>query len=353
MLARTNVFLRGHLLKILITGITGRVGANIARRFIDNGHDVRGFVWPGDRKAETMAKLGADIAEGDLINQGDVMRAANGVDAIFHLGAAFQAGGPFTSEQYFDINVKGLFNVLEAGLSLGDELKHLIWTSTDATMFKYPAGGIAKPIREDSLPLVSTDWYGYTKVLGENLVDRYVRHENMPATVIRFANVWGAGEILNWPQFYLKTFLGNFENRTDDVGRSTFESLKAEDGGSDKLIIACDENGRPWKKHNVEVRDLVHGFEAAFSKESTFGKTYQLAGPGPFNWDTAIPHLAQQLDLPYCRINLGGTSPTFYEYDLSASKNDFGYNPQVGFEEAVREAIAYRDGESDAVISRD
>jgi UDP-glucose 4-epimerase len=340
-------------LKILVTGITGRVGANIARRFIENGHDVRGFVWPGDRSADNMARIGAEIVEGDLINLDDVMRSSDGVDAIFHLGAAFQAGGPFTPEQYFDINVKGLFTVLEAGLALGDDLQHLIWTSTDATMFKYPAGGITEPIREDSLPLVSTDWYGYTKVLGEHLVDRYVRKEDLRATVIRFANVWGAGEVLNWPQFYLETFMRNFENRTDDVGRATLEALRAENDHPKKLIVARDESGRPWKKHSVEVRDLIHGFEAALGKDSTFGKTYQLAAPRPFTWDVAVPHLAGKLDLPYCTVNLAGGTTTFYEYDMSTARQDFGYDPKVDFEETVREAIAYRDGQSDALISRD
>ena len=100
-------------MKILVTGITGRVGANIANRFIENGHDVRGFVWPGDRMAENMNRVGAEIVEGDLRSHEDVMSAAAGRDTIFHLGAAFQAGGPFTPEQYFDVNVKGLFNVLE------------------------------------------------------------------------------------------------------------------------------------------------------------------------------------------------------------------------------------------------
>ena len=35
-------------MRVLITGITGRIGANVARSFLHNGHDVRGFVWPGD-----------------------------------------------------------------------------------------------------------------------------------------------------------------------------------------------------------------------------------------------------------------------------------------------------------------
>ncbi|MDP7262296.1 MAG: NAD(P)-dependent oxidoreductase, partial [Dehalococcoidia bacterium] len=147
-------------MKVLITGITGRVGANIAQNFLERGYDVRGFVWPGDRQAEKMKAIGAEIVEGDLANSADVNAAADGQEVILHLGAAFQAGGPFTPEQYFDTNVKGTFNVLEASLGLGDHLKHVLITSTDATMFKYPESGITDPIAEDSLPLSSTNWYG-------------------------------------------------------------------------------------------------------------------------------------------------------------------------------------------------
>ena len=262
-------------MKILITGITGRVGANVARKFLQNGHDVRGFVWPRDRQAEKMQSVGAEIVEGDLASSADVNAAAAGQEVILHLGAAFQAGGPFTPEQYMDTNVKGTFNVLQTSLELGDRLKHVIVTSTDATMFKYPPNGIDEPIAEDSLPLVSTDWYGYSKVLCENLVDRYCRHENLRATVIRFANAWGAGEILKFPAFHLATFLKQFESRTDDAGRATYERLQAEDArdnGGQRLIVARDANGRPWKKHNIEVRDIVHAYEKAVGNTNTFGR---------------------------------------------------------------------------------
>src|SRR5689334_16502503 len=125
-------------MRILVTGITGRVGANVARHFLRQGHAVRGFVWPGDRQAEKLALLGAEILEGDLASSADVRRAVEDAEVILHLGAAFQAGGPFSPEQYFDTNVKGTFNVLEAALGLGDRLRHLVVTSTDATMDKYP-----------------------------------------------------------------------------------------------------------------------------------------------------------------------------------------------------------------------
>ena len=330
-------------MKILITGITGRVGANVAQKFIESGHQVRGFVWPSDRQTEKMKAVGAEIVEGDLATSVDVNAAAEDIEVILHLGAAFQAGGPFTPEQYFDTNVKGTFNVLEAALGLGSKLKHVIVTSTDATMFKYPEGGIDNPIAEDSLPLTSTGWYGYSKVLCESLVDRYCRQDGLKATVFRFANVWGAGEILNFRQFHLDAFLKQFEGRTDAAGRVTYAQLKAEsdktDGGP-RLIVARDSNGRPFKKHNIEVRDIVHAYERAVGNPSPYGNAYQLGSNEPFTWDVLIPYISERTGIPYSTVDLA-MNPTFYEYDLSAARNDFGYSPGLSVFEMVDEAIRF------------
>lgn len=336
-------------MKILITGITGRVGANVAQKFLQNGHDVRGFVWPGDRQAEKMQSIGAEIVEGDLASSADVKAAVEGQEVILHLGAAFQAGGPFTPEQYMDTNVKGTFNVLQASLELGDQLKHVIVTSTDATMFKYPPNGIDEPIAEDSLPLVTTDWYGYSKVLCENLVNRYYRHDSLRATVIRFANVWGAGEILTFPSFHLSTFLKQFENRTDAAGKETYERLQAADDGGPRLLVARDINGRSWKKHNIEVRDIVHAYEQAVGNSNTFGKVYQLGAKEPFTWDELIPYMSEKTGTPYSVVDLA-MAPNYYEYDLSAARNDFGYDPQLSVFDMVDEAIRYNEEGGGGII---
>jgi len=334
---------------ILVTGITGRVGANMARHFLDHGHAVRGLVWPGDRQSEKLAQIGAEIVEGDLASSADVVAAAADQQVILHLGAAFQAGGPFTPEQYFDTNIKGTFNILQAALGLGDKLEHVIVTSTDATMSKYPEDGLADPIGIDSLPLDSTAWYGYSKVLTENLVDRYVRDGRMPATVIRFANVWGAGEILTFAQFHLKTFIDQLEARSDTESIAVLKEMHAAYQAEPHLIVACDRNGRPWKKHNLEVRDIVHAYELAVGNENTFGKVYQIASQKPFTWDAIVPYIAGKLDVPYTRFNLPMT-PTFYEFDLSPASNDFGYAPQNTIEEMVDEAIRFSQEGGGAII---
>tara|TARA_Y100000588_G_scaffold376660_1_gene454735 strand:- start:4757 stop:5791 length:1035 start_codon:yes stop_codon:yes gene_type:complete len=331
------------MLKVLITGVTGRVGANVAQNFLNRGYDVTGLVWPGDRQIEKMKAIGADILEGDLASSADVNAAVDGQQVIIHLGAAFQAGGPFTPEQYFDTNVKGTFNVLEASKNLGDHLKHVLITSTDATMFKYPEEGISEPIAEDSLPLSTTDWYGYSKVLCESLLHRYHAQDNLPGTIIRFANVWGAGEILKFGQFHLSTFLKQFEGRTDPAGEATFKILKHEydrsDGGS-RFIVARDRNGRSWKKHQIEIRDIVHGYEQAVCEPATFGNVYQLGSKEPFTWEVLVPYISEKTGIPYSTVDLP-MNPTFYEYDLSAAQKDFGYAPSLSVFEMVDEAIRY------------
>jgi nucleoside-diphosphate-sugar epimerase len=112
--------------------------------------------------------------------------------------------------------------------------------------------------------------------------------------------------------------------------------------GEPHLIVAADRNGRPWKKHFVEVRDIVHGYEQALVNSLTFGKTYQLASSEPFRWEVMIPYLAEQIGAPCSKVDLPIT-PTYYEYDLSAAKRDFGYSPPLSIYEMIDEAVAHRN----------
>jgi NAD(P)-dependent dehydrogenase (short-subunit alcohol dehydrogenase family) len=67
-------------MKVLVTGISGRIGANLAEAFLDAGHEVRGLVWPRDARPDKLQGLGAELIEGDLRNAEDVVRAVAGVD---------------------------------------------------------------------------------------------------------------------------------------------------------------------------------------------------------------------------------------------------------------------------------
>lgn len=312
-------------MKILITGVTGRIGANVAQSFIDSGHEVTGFVWPGDPQIKKMEMLGCEIIEGDLANLDSVIEGVKGKDYIFHLGAAFQAGGPFSASQYFDTNVKGTFNVLEA-CRVSEAVSHLIVTSTDGTISKYPEGGIEEPIAEFSLSQDVTEWYGYSKILAENLSRRFYFNEKLPVTILRFSAVLGRGEVCGWNQFYTGHFIERLQSSSSKESSVALKSLKDYKSAGKELIIPRDINGRSWKKHVIDIRDIVHAYENIAGNDSTFGNTYQIAGKEPFLWKDAIPKLSEITGLDFCSHNLP-INPTFYEFDLASSKKDFGFNP--------------------------
>jgi UDP-glucose 4-epimerase len=322
--------------RILITGITGRIGANLAAALVRQGHAVRGLVWPRDRRVEKLRELPLELREGSLTEPHDVQAAVDGMDAIYHLGAAFQGGGPFTTQDYFEINVRGTFNVLEAARARTD-LRQLVFASTDAVYDKYVPGGMAEPIREDVAPRRPRGWYALSKSVGEELCNGYHRTYRLPATVLRFPNVLGAGEVLGFRQFVLSAL------------RTAQPDLAPLWQGEERLVVLRDANGRPYKKHVADVRDVVHGCVSALGKEAAIGQTFQLGAPGPFTWDEAIPYLSEKTGVPFVDATSTAT-PTYYEYDLSKARERIGFAPQYDIRRMIDDALAFRRGEDIGVL---
>jgi UDP-glucose 4-epimerase len=321
-------------MKILITGITGRIGANLAAALVGAGHQVRGLVWDRDPRVEKLAGLGAELVRGSLTRPEEAARAAAGMEVVYHLGAAFQGGGPFTEDEYFEINVRGTFNMLEAARRQG--VGQFLFAGTDAVYEKYVPGGMTVPIAEEA-PRRPRGAYALTKSVGEELVNGYFLGHGLPTTVLRFAMVLGAGEILDFPQFYLSKM------------KDSSPELAALWQGEERLVALKDTQGRYYKKHVAEVRDIVHGCVCALGAEAAFGQTFQLAGPGPFTWDQAAGHLSAALGLPVVEAQLSGV-PTHYEFDLSKARRLLGFEPQYDLGRMIAEALRFRQGQDPGLL---
>lgn len=322
-------------MNILITGITGRIGGNLAALLTSQGHQVRGLVWPKDPRIEKLKDLNIDLIEGTLTHYDDVQKVVKDMDMVYHLGAAFQGGGPFTDTDYFDINLRGTFHMLKAATEL-KTLKQFIFASTDAMYAKYPAEGMSKPITEDNMPREPQGWYALSKSAGEELCNGYWRTYHLPITILRFSMVVGAGEILDFRQFYLSKL----------KERPELKSIWKEE---ERLLILKDMKGRTYKKHIADVRDIVHGCACVIDKPKAIGQTIQLAGPRPFTWDEAVPYLSQRIGIPYQEATLHG-SPTYYEFDISKAKELIGFNPQYDIIRMIEDALAYREGKTIDVL---
>ena len=129
---------------------------------------MRGLVWDkdNDRGIDKLRDYDVEFVSGSLTEPDQLLKAAEGVEAVYHLGAAFQAGGPFKTEDYFEINARGTFNLLEAAKAQNN-LRHFFLASTDSVYKKSAPGGMKEPISVEANPPQPSNWYALSKVLAE------------------------------------------------------------------------------------------------------------------------------------------------------------------------------------------
>lgn len=102
---------------ILVTGATGHLGANLVRRLLDEGEDVR--VLLRERSgSQAVEGLAVERVHGDVRDFGAVRAAVAGCRRVYHCAARVSTGEGRTREIY-ETNVVGTRHVLEAALEAG------------------------------------------------------------------------------------------------------------------------------------------------------------------------------------------------------------------------------------------
>jgi nucleoside-diphosphate-sugar epimerase len=103
--------------RILVTGATGHLGANLVRRLLQDGAAVRVLLEPGV-SSEAVDGLDVERITGDLRNAEAVAQAVRGVELVYHTGAIVSTvqGDGEHRRTIFETNVLGTKYVLDAAL---------------------------------------------------------------------------------------------------------------------------------------------------------------------------------------------------------------------------------------------
>src|SRR6187431_2237278 len=99
-------------MKAFVTGGSGFTGGAFCAHLRSRGHEVVALVRPTSDTA-WLRSLGVELVTGDLKDVASLRAGMEGVDAAFNIAAAFREA-KLSDQQYYDVNVTGVRNFVEA-----------------------------------------------------------------------------------------------------------------------------------------------------------------------------------------------------------------------------------------------
>ena len=166
----------------LVTGASGFLGGRLTEMLVEQGEDVVVLARPTS-DLRHLAHLSIRIVSGGLTASRSLREAVQNVHRIFHCAACSTDWASWKT--YFDANVTGTENLLEAALQ-APKLERFVHVST-TDVYGYPAVPCdeSHPTRDAGLP------YNQTKRLGELAVWKAHEDHGLPITIVRPATIYG------------------------------------------------------------------------------------------------------------------------------------------------------------------
>jgi UDP-glucose 4-epimerase len=171
--------------RIVVTGVAGFIGSNLASKLLASGYEVIGV---DNLSSGTRANVPAQVKFHELDIRGpEIYELLKGADAVFHLAAKTNLPdclkNPVAAS---DVNVTGTANVLEAAAQA--KVGKLIYADTSAEYEGIPE----LPTKPDRVCPLSA--YAVSKHGGALFCEVYQRYFNLNITVVRYFNVYGPAQ---------------------------------------------------------------------------------------------------------------------------------------------------------------
>jgi CDP-glucose 4,6-dehydratase len=230
----------GATSRALVTGGHGFVGSHLAAGLLAAGDAVRVLGRPRpERRASGVELLGIDteveLVEADLLDADGIAAAVAGCDAVYHLAAqTFVGAGQASAEETVDVNVRGSWNVFAACRDAG--VAKVVFASSLKAYGKAPG-----PPYKEGLPLRADHPYDSSKAAGDVMARGLAREWQLPAAVLRLANVYGEAD-LNFTRLVPETAIAVADRRPPRIrsdGAPRRDFLHIDDAVAAYLAIAA------------------------------------------------------------------------------------------------------------------
>ncbi len=274
---------------------------------------------------------GAEVTcvRGSITDAKAVEETVRGADIVVQLATTKE-----DADTFFDVSVRGTFNILEACRRQG--VKQFILFGGDAAqgIWFYPQ---PVPIDENHPLTAYPGYYAFSKVMEETMAAQYAVQYGVPVTVLRSSWVFEGDDLLN--HFSLLNNVNPAEPG-HGFGEVSDDILALVRAKQERIPILTDARGAPLRRHIVHVDDVMQAFDRMIGNPSALGQTFNIAGPSVFDYRVAAEHLSKRLDVPVIEI----PNPKFhpFEINITRARTVLGYAPENDFFRMADRAIEER-----------
>jgi len=318
--------------KALVTGGGGFLGSRIVRMLLDKGITVRSLQRSDN---PDLIKLGVEIIRGDISDRDTVINAAEGCDVIFHVAAMAGVWGNY--DDYYQCNVTGTKNIIDACQT--HNIQKLVYTSSPSIVF---AGEDEENINE-STPYADHFLTAYqeTKAMAEQMVLK-ANSETLSTVALRPHLLWGPGDPHLVPRIIERAKAGRLRlvGKQNNLVDSTYidNAALAHILAAEALETNSNCAGKTYFISNNEplpMKELINKILAAAGL-SPVTKTIptQLAYIIGMMMELVYKTLKLK-DEPIMTRFIAKQLSCAHWYDLTAAKNDLGYQAKVTINEGM------------------
>jgi nucleoside-diphosphate-sugar epimerase len=313
-------------MKVLVTGGTGFTGKALVHRLLDLGHEVVALDTKEGLKTQEIRDRGAEVVLGSVTDLDLVRRAVKGVEVVHHLAAAFREMD-VSERHYYEVNVEGTRNVLQAALDEG--VRKVIYCSTCGVH-----GNVDHPPAGEDAPIQPADYYQRTKWEAEPIAREFFER-GLRTTILRPAAIYGPGDPERFYLIFKRVASGTFP--MFGSGRTYYHPLYI-DNLVDAFVLAMERgDGETYliaDEQYLEIEDLVRRVARALGVD--------LKIPHYPVWPVVVAgHVVEKACKPF------GIPPPIFPrrvdwyrqnraFRIDKAMRDLGYQPKVGIDEGLR-----------------
>ncbi len=173
--------------RVLVTGGAGFVGSNLVRRLIRDRAKVTVLDDLFTGRRENLPESGFDFVEGSVCDPAVVEHLVALHEVVFHCAARNIVVSTRNPREDYETNIGGTLNVLLAARATGT--RRVVYTSS-TSVYGNPR---YLPINEDDHLSLLTP-YAVSKLAGENYCMAFYESYDLPATAVRYSNIFGPGQ---------------------------------------------------------------------------------------------------------------------------------------------------------------